>query len=110
VAKVTVTLPGGTRVECEPGDVAEVTASYEKRTGVPTYYSESKRSLMPMKDMNSVHIKNAIINRWRVWLESLLIERFTPQQWWKLFMAGPVGDPVLINLLTELSRRTDWKY
>ena len=107
MAKVTITMKDGTRVECDPADVAAVQASYERASG-PVYYSESRGVFVPMRDMNAVHIRNAIVKRYEEWQISLRDE-LTPHAWLTKFLKGPVDDPIAVNLVRELGRRTDWK-
>jgi hypothetical protein len=112
MAKVTIELLNGTRVDVEPGDLPDVlrrlggSVKNPARYAGPVYPSESK-GLMRISDMNSVHIKNALKKCYREWIDR--IEADTPREWIEKLRDGPVDNMMIINLLSELTKRYDWK-
>jgi hypothetical protein len=97
-------------MEIDPHDVATVVSDLNtKRTfGGPLYYSESKGRFMRIKNMNAVHIRNALRKAYISWVQK--IEADSPRQWLIKFKDGPVYDQTIINLMTELSRKHTWSH
>jgi len=111
--KVTVTLKNGREVTAYPEDLVraiEIASTPEPVARVPMYFSRSKGTSMRIKDMNSVHIRNAIDLHYREWMASLKnVDTMTPREYIRTLFEGPVHDAVIRDLVAELATRRDWR-
>ncbi len=101
----TVTLASGAKFS---GTTAEVT-EFMAKMGVDSaasgmYYSSTHDTWVPVSTMNIVYLKNALLKRYREWVEELSGVKDSVEFLNKL-AAGPTDDAVLVMLLSELTRK-----
>lgn len=104
-----ITLPNSLVVEGTPSQVEEVARKFGySLTSVRDgnyYYSESKREWIRIADMNTLHIRNALLKIYGAWVEEQRLCK-DPQELYRKIVNGP-SDPTLVKLLAELSRRDE---
>ena len=107
---VTITLKDGTTFHgTTPGDAIEAMKSLNlptRSTHSPDkwYFSTSKREDILIEDMPNQYLKNALLKRYEIWLESLrLVTNFKDLV--TSIYDGPADDRVFIGLLKELISR-----
>ncbi len=100
-----ITLPGGAKFSGTTAEVAEFMA----KMGIDgatsgLYYSSSHDTWVPVSTMNPIYLKNALLKRYREWVDELSeVKDFS--EFLNKLAAGPTDDAVLVMLLSELTRK-----
>jgi len=105
---ITVELPSGAKVTGKIGEVRDILVSlgYDSARYLKTadvYYSDSRGEYVRLVDMNTMHLRNAILKLYSEWIETL---RKLDNK--KLIRAISSGLPdEILPMLNELATRKD---
>lgn len=70
------------------------------------YFSQSRGEYIRISEMNTVHLRNAVLKMYAEWVEDLR-SALSPRDFAAAIYTGPT-DPVLINMVRELTHREVW--
>ena len=99
-------LPNGLSMEGTPEQIKDVLASLGfKGIGDGTYYYSESKGPVLIKDMNSVHLRNALLKFYKEWVDELHKE-INPKVVVKFIIDG-INDPTWVAMLQELYKRDE---
>lgn len=101
--KIKVTLPNGLTLEGTPSQVASAASAFGFSLGNDgVHYLSSTRGLIRISDMDSTHLRNAMLKAYRKWAESLSGK--TSYQIITELRNGPT-DKTLVGMIAEFAKR-----
>lgn len=103
-----LTLKDGRVIEGTPDELARIINSANLdvvlgKYGNKIYYKSESKGLVEIKNMNEIHIRNAMCKIYREWVEGL--NKLEPAEFLTQLSSG-LTDETFISLAVELARKT----
>jgi hypothetical protein len=119
--EMTLTLPGGLKITGRQSQIMDLAKSMGTDLSSPplwedgtTYYSESKKKHMPIKDMEVTHARNSFVKRYLAGLERLKLASRTMSneefyEKWSNLTEEVIQDKTLLGLLLHIKTSKEAK-
>ena len=101
-----ITLPNGLAIEGTSEQIQEVLKSIGyKGIGDETYYFSESKGPVLITEMNSIHLRNAILKMYKEWVDELHKEE-NPKLVVNKILDG-INDKTWVNMVKELANREE---
>ena len=99
------TLPNGAVVEGTQDQIVAIAKVMGHTPNFRGFYNSETHGLIEISTMNVGHMRNALLKKYRAWVESLSAETDN-HNLLQAIRRGPTTDTELVDLLTEFARKT----
>jgi hypothetical protein len=101
-----ITLPNGLSIEGDSEQIQNVLNSLGyKGIGDGTYYYSDSKGPILIAEMNSMHLRNAILKFYKEWVDELHKET-NPKKVVNQIVDG-INDPTWVSMVKELNKREE---
>jgi len=109
MSNVTLTTKDGIKITGPVEKVRELVGDVNFTSAVDPnlWYLSKSKGLIKIRNMASLHIRNAILVRVKEWTDGLR-DAQDPGEFMSRLMDGPLGDKTIKGLVGELERRNKW--